>query len=64
MTGVWLVSYLALWALVIGLSFLCLAVAREVTALRTRLDQMLHRADADLALRHRPEPQDATGVQD
>jgi len=63
MTGLWLVSYLALWTLVIGLSFLCLALAREVTALRTRLDEILHRADADQALRHRPAPQDATGPQ-
>lgn len=60
MTGLWLVSYLTLWTLVIGLSFLCLALAREVTTLRTRLDEILNRADADRLLQQRPAPQDAT----
>ncbi len=61
MTSVWLVSYLALWALVIGLSFLCLALAREVTALRTRLDEILHRADVDQLLRADAPTRDAPG---
>jgi uncharacterized membrane protein YccC len=41
MSGFWLVSYIVLWALVIGVGLVILALAREIEALHTRLDSAL-----------------------
>lgn len=40
MSSIWLISYLVLWLLVMGLGLVILALAREVEALHTRLDAL------------------------
>jgi hypothetical protein len=41
MTGLWLVSYVVLWSLLIAAGLVILALAREVEALHTRLDSLM-----------------------
>jgi hypothetical protein len=38
MTGVWLISYVVLWLLVLGGAVVVLLLAREIEALHTRLE--------------------------
>jgi hypothetical protein len=38
MTGVWLISYVVLWLLVLGGAVVVLFLAREIEALHTRLE--------------------------
>lgn len=41
MTGFWLVSFIVLWVVVIGLALVVLAMAREIESLHTRLDSLM-----------------------
>ncbi len=43
MTGIWLVSYLILWLLVLGGGAVILMLAREIEALHARLDNVERR---------------------
>lgn len=40
MTGFWLISFLVLWIVVIGLAMVILALAREVEVLHKRVDSI------------------------
>lgn len=40
MSGMWLISTVVLWLLVIGLGLVILALAREIEALHIRLDSL------------------------
>ena len=41
----WLVSYVVLWLLVMGMGLVILALSREIEALHTRLDSLYHLLD-------------------
>ena len=45
MTGLWLLSYVILWLLLIATGLVILALAREIEALHTRLDSLYHLLD-------------------
>jgi predicted Holliday junction resolvase-like endonuclease len=50
MSGIWLVSYVVLWLIVIGLVLVILALSREIEALHARLDSVhkfISRTDSD-----------------
>ena len=40
MTGFWLVSFIVLWVVVVGLALVILAIAREIEQLHARLEAM------------------------
>ena len=43
MTGIWLISYVVLWLLVLGAGVVILILAREIEALHQRQDAMERR---------------------